>query len=130
MEGETTVDQRDGCIDVLAEVAENEGRDGEDVRVVRAYLKGSPGEIDALAPVPLLVFGPAIDVQLRIRPPRHRKGDAVTGIPLNRSPEQVECQGIPFPLPGIEVLTPRWSKAVRTLGPTHVRRPGSHKVRC
>ena len=83
----------------------------------------SRGEIDALAPVPLLVFGPAIDVQLRIRPPRHRKGDAVTGIPLNRSPEQVECQGIPFPLPGIEVLTLRWSKAIRTLSPTRVRRP-------
>src|SRR6516164_3954791 len=103
IEGETTVDQRDGGIDVLAEVAENEGRDGENVSVVRAYLKGSPGEIDALAPIPLRVFGPAIDVQLRIRPPRYRKGDAVTGIPLNRSLEQVECHGIPFPLPGIEV---------------------------
>src|SRR6516225_4875804 len=58
VEGETTVDQRDGCIDVLAEVAENEGRDGEDVRVVRVYLKGSPGQIDAFAPVPLRIFGP------------------------------------------------------------------------
>ena len=56
------VDKPKGDINVLAEIAEDKGCGGEDVRIIRAYLKGSPSEVDALAPVLLRVFGPTVDV--------------------------------------------------------------------
>ena len=60
VESEATVDQPDGDFDVLAIPGEHEGRDGEDVGVVRSASECSPNEIDTCAPVRLTVVGPAV----------------------------------------------------------------------
>src|SRR6516164_2016128 len=55
-----TVNQRDGSVDVFAEIAENEARGGENLAVLPAHAKRPASKVDALIAVRLLVLVPAI----------------------------------------------------------------------
>jgi len=90
VEGETTVDQPDRDIDVLAEVSEDEGSECEDVRVLRAASKCPPSKADTGVPRRFRVFGPAAHLEPFVTKGRQGESRAVMRIPFYRLPEQVE----------------------------------------
>jgi hypothetical protein len=63
IEGETTVDQGDGRIDVLAEIPEHDRYSSEDLRVVGGALKCPSSKIDTLPAVPYVVIYPCMCVE-------------------------------------------------------------------
>ena len=93
VESQTTVDQPERDVDVLAEISEDEGRECEDVRVVRIVstaAKCPSSEIDTGVPGGFRVFGPAVDLDPLTTMGRQGESRAVMRVALYRLPEQVE----------------------------------------
>ena len=63
VEGQTTVDQCERDIDVLAPICEQKAGKCENVGVVRTAPKRPPRKIDTGAPGRFRVFGPAVDLK-------------------------------------------------------------------
>ena len=101
VEGETTVDPRDGHIYVLAEKSEHEGSGGEDLRVVRADPKCSSGKIHTRAPARLTVVCPAVNMELRVAVRRQGKRGPVIRIAADRPLKQIEHLDDAVPLEGV-----------------------------
>ena len=90
LQGETTVDQPEGNIDVLAKISENEGSECEDVRVVRADPECLSSKVDTGPPGRFRVFDPASHLELMVTMSRQGESRAVLRIAFYRLPEQVE----------------------------------------
>jgi hypothetical protein len=82
------VDQPDRDIDVLAELSEDEGSEGEDVRVVRAGPKCLSGKIDTRVPGRLQIIGPASRLEPLVTMGRQGKSRAILRIAFYRLLEQ------------------------------------------
>ena len=63
IEGQTTVDQAERDLDVLARGCEQRTREGEDVRVVRGAAQRPSRQIDTGAPGRRGILGPAVDFE-------------------------------------------------------------------
>ncbi len=63
-EGQSTVHQRNGGADVLAEITQRERRVADRMWVIGSRLYGLAGQRDRLSPVPIGVIGPTGNVDL------------------------------------------------------------------
>jgi hypothetical protein len=65
VEHESTVNQLDGDVDVLAIISKNVSNVAQDKWIVAGTVKCPPGEVDPFAPVLLLlILVPAVDVEI------------------------------------------------------------------
>src|SRR5438105_2595464 len=87
VEGERTIHQSNGNIDVLANVAEHEGPMAKDVRVVGSESNCPSSEVDTRMPVCLAIVGPTVDVELDVAHCREGKRRAISRIALDRPSE-------------------------------------------
>src|SRR5882757_309796 len=89
VEGERTLDQSYGDIDVLAKIPEHERGTGKDIGVIRRGPERPAGQVDTLATAGLPVVRPAICVEQVVTVGRQGEGGAVMRIAFDRLPEQV-----------------------------------------
>ena len=98
-----TVDQRDGGIDVLAQIAKHVGDPAENIRILAGGAKRLPSQIETLAAVRVRIIGPASNIETAVAKRRQRKGDAVARIARDRPPHHVERLEDPLPVLGLMI---------------------------
>jgi hypothetical protein len=74
---QSTIDQRDSGVDILAEVSEDVGGIGEYLRVVASNSKGLPGKIKAVEALRLRELSPTIIVEIEVAPRRPNTSGAL-----------------------------------------------------
>src|SRR5580704_9689989 len=90
VEGETTIDQPDRNIDVLAEVSKNEGTECEDISILGIDSKRSSSEINTGMSRRFWIFGPAVHLKRLVTMSRQGKSGTVVRIAFDCLLEQVE----------------------------------------
>src|SRR5215472_13989303 len=88
VEREGTIDQPDHRTDILAEIRQHEGGNGEDARVVLRHLGCLPSEIAGHISGHLRLFSPAVDDELHVAGRRPGECWPVTRIDRDRPFEQ------------------------------------------
>jgi hypothetical protein len=107
------VHQPDRDIDVLAEVAEDEGSGQQDLRFVRVDSKCPPSKIDTGVSGRFRVFAPTHHLEPEVTMGRQGESRAIMRIALYRSLEEVERSDVAVLLEGTPV---RESAQVQIVG--------------
>src|SRR6516165_958869 len=98
---ETPIDHPDGGTNVLAEISECLGGVGQGTRVARRGADSLLCKIDGFAALCLLVFGPAVEIDLDVAERRMSKSTPITWIVLDSLAEQIKCGHCAFSFPSV-----------------------------
>ena len=91
IKSETPIDHPNGGTNVLTEISECLGGVGQGTRVARRRTDSLLCKINGFAAVRLLVFGPAVEIDLDMAECRNRKSTPISWIALDRPLEQIKC---------------------------------------
>ena len=90
---ERSIDHSYGGTNILAEICEYEGGEGEDARVASGIASSLLCKIDDFAAVRLPVFGPTVEIELEMAECRNSESRSVTRITLPAWPHAMSFHG-------------------------------------